>query len=376
MPDIREVYEMITKHKPPEPGALERQQTKQVRVARNRKIGGYAVGVVFVVAVAIAAILATREGEDQTTPAERPPAPGTTSGPFLLDLSRGPFDPAILSESGPSDLIKAGEKTPLPKSLHGGFSYVPSPDGTRLLYGTGNGGCEGNDVTKVANLDGTDVQTLPAAPEGLNICGARWSPDGTKLVFQVRDGANPYDVGDLFVQDVSTGRWTQVTDLELTRAWWWFLSPSFSDDGRNVIFHLPRSSSETTTWDVWSVRATGGEYARRPYTLVLRNASLPVPGLDQPNDVSIAYVSPLSDSFAGQRIMKARPRVGDLRSTVVEANDSIWWPRISPDESMIAYQDGGSIYVADLGLLEGEYSKVADGGTAEWLDNDTLIVTP
>lgn len=377
MPEIREVYEMITKEKSPDPGALERQQRRHVRTARNRRVGGYALAAAIGLVAVVAVVLGTRAGRNSTTPADVPPAPATTSGPFLLELSRGPFDPAILSASGPSDLFQAGDRTPLPESLAGGFAYVPSPDGTRVVYGTGNGGCEGNDVTKVANIDGTDVQTLPAAPEGLNICGARWSPDGTKLVFQVRDGANPDDVGDLFVQDLPTGRWTQVTDLELTRAWWWFLSPSFSDNGKNVIFHLPRDSSQNTTWNVWSVRSEGGEYARRPYTLLLRNASFPVPGLDLPNDVSIAFVSPLSDSFAGQRIMTARPTPEeDLRSKVVEANDSIWFPRTSPDGSMIAYQDGGSIYIADLGLLKGEYSKVADGNTAEWLDNDTLIIAP
>jgi len=43
MTDVREVYEMVTKQKPPEPGALERQHTRQVRTARNRKIGAMVV---------------------------------------------------------------------------------------------------------------------------------------------------------------------------------------------------------------------------------------------------------------------------------------------------------------------------------------------
>jgi hypothetical protein len=379
MPDIREVYEMITKEKPPEPGALERQQRRQVRAARNRRIGGYAVGAAIGLVAVVALILGTRADRNATTPADVPPAPATTSGPFLLDITQGDVDPAILTESGPSDRFAAGERTPLAKSLAGGYAYVPSPDGTRVVYGTGeNGGCVGGEVTMLANIDGTNPQTLRAAPQGLNICGARWSPDGTKLVLQVRNGSDPRDVGDLFVQDLATGRWTQVTDLKLTRAFWWFLAPSFSDNGKNVIFHLPRDSSQTTTWDVWSVPAIGGEHARRPPTLLLRNASFPVPGLDAPNDVSIAFVSPRPNVFAGQSIMTARPTPEeDLRSTVVEANDSIWWPTRSPDGQLIAYQDGGSIYVVELGpVVRGEYSKVANGKTAEWLDSDTLIVAP
>src|SRR5688572_5202872 len=377
MPDIREVYEMVTKQKPPETGALERQQKRQVRVARNRKIGGYAVGAGFVLVVAIAAILVTRQGENEPTPADRPPAPGTTSGPFLLDISRGPFDPAILSESGPSDLFQAGEKTSLPESLVGGYAYVPSPDGTRVVYGSGeNGGCVADEVVTVANIDGTDAHMLQGAPEGLNICGARWSPDGNELVFQVRDGADPHDVGDLFVQDLSSGRWTQITDLELTRAYWWFLSPSFSDDGKNVLFHLPRGSTETTTWDVWSVPAKGGEYAP---ILVLRNAAFPMLNrAGVPEGEEIAFVLPTPNDFAGHSLMTGRPSPGsDIRSTLVEANDSIWWPTRSPDGQRIAYQDGGSIHVVEMGpVVRGEYSKVANGKTAAWLDNDSLIVTP
>ena len=68
MPDVREVYEMITKQKPPEPGALERQQKRQVRSARNKKIGAFVVAAVIGV-LAIVLILRTHPGLDTTTPA-------------------------------------------------------------------------------------------------------------------------------------------------------------------------------------------------------------------------------------------------------------------------------------------------------------------
>jgi hypothetical protein len=47
---------------------------------------------------------------------------------------------------------------------------------------------------------------------------------------------------------------------------------------------------------------------------------------------------------------------------------------MSPEGSRIAYQDGSSIYVVDVST--GESSRVADGNLAEWLDDDTLIVSP
>jgi hypothetical protein len=75
MPDVREVYEMVTKQKPPEPGALERQQRRQVRTARNRKIGAFVVAAAIGLA-AVVLILVNLPGSDTaTTPADPPPPP-------------------------------------------------------------------------------------------------------------------------------------------------------------------------------------------------------------------------------------------------------------------------------------------------------------
>jgi Tol biopolymer transport system component len=366
MPDVREVYEMITNQKSSEPGALERQQKRQVRAARNRRIGAFAVAAAIGLA-AIAVVLETRTGQDARTPTDQPStvAPGTTSGPFLLDL-------------------RTGEKTPLPANLAGGHSYVASPDGTRLLYLTCHGQpCSSKaDVTTVANIDGTDARTL-RSPEGLNYYGARWSPDGTKLVYQERNSASG-EIGNLFVEDLFTGRRTQLTHLRLSRPavltdaapteWWWFLSPSFSSDGRAVFFHLPRSSSTSTTWDVWSVSVAGGEPA-----LLLRNASFPMHNPHPSSEgLEIQFLTPLPN-WVGGRSISTGALDGHIRETLVEAKDGIWWPRLSPDGSRIAYGEFGSIYVVDIHT--GESSKVVDwrspgAQSAEWLDNDTLIVAP
>jgi hypothetical protein len=60
--------------------------------------------------------------------------------------------------------------------------------------------------------------------------------------------------------------------------------------------------------------------------------------------------------------------------TLVEASLGIFEPKMSPDGSRIAYQDGDSIYVVDVST--GESSEVAEGRMAAWLDDDTLIVAP
>ena len=65
MPDVREVYEMVTKQKPSDPGAMERQHTRQVRTMRNRKIGAFAVAAA-IGAVAVVVILASLNGQGTT----------------------------------------------------------------------------------------------------------------------------------------------------------------------------------------------------------------------------------------------------------------------------------------------------------------------
>jgi hypothetical protein len=69
-PDIREVYEMVTKQKPADPGGLERQHTRQVRTMRNRKIGAFAVA--GAIGVAVLALIFGPGGER----APAPPEPG------------------------------------------------------------------------------------------------------------------------------------------------------------------------------------------------------------------------------------------------------------------------------------------------------------
>jgi hypothetical protein len=82
--DIREVYEMVTKQKPSDTGALERQRTRQIRTMRNRKVGAFAVVAAIVVA-AVAVILATRPGEKQATTG----IPGT---PTPIEVATGFVD--------------------------------------------------------------------------------------------------------------------------------------------------------------------------------------------------------------------------------------------------------------------------------------------
>jgi hypothetical protein len=106
-------------------------------------------------------------------------------------------------------------------------------------------------------------------------------------------------------------------------------------------------------------------------TLLLRDAATPI---YFPDGNRIAFVDPSSTQFHGSSISIANTEGPPSRRTLVKAKDSIWWPTMSPDGTGIAFQDLGSIYVVDVS--SGESSVVAYAENAEWLDADTLIVTP
>jgi Tol biopolymer transport system component len=351
MPDVQEVFRMATQKVRPDPGAMERQDRHQRQRRTRQRAGGYALLAILMIAAVVIGVIATRPRE------ERPAGQGEREAPTTAELATKPY---FLD-------LDTGQATLLPKSLEGGYSYVASPDGTKLAYF----GDEPGSLIKIANLDGTVVRTI-RPPEGFEDQLPRWSPDGTRIVYVEREAGSQDDVGNIFVFDLSTGEKTQITDLELTHAYTYDLSPSFSQSGDDsVVFHMPRSSAVETKWDVWTVPATGGE----PELLLpdayfaMTNPSPPGPDL-----YAIQFLEPSADGPAGRSIMTGHPETN--RRTLVEANtnEGIWSPTMSPDGNRIAYQEGGSIYVLEIATRETR--MVAEGNTAEWLGNDTLIVAP
>jgi Tol biopolymer transport system component len=344
MPELREVFEMTTKQIEPDVDAWREQEKHQRRSSRNKRIGAFAVAAAF----GLAAVVLVLSNRTDPNPNSNRPAVEPSPTP-LLDISI----PSFLD-------LRTGETTLLPESVLGGSLYFVSPDRTQFVYSYC---CSSPNPIFVANVDGTGVRRI--TPDGVDGFGARWSPDGSMLVYQRRDGAT-FEIGNLVVVDVATGETTQITDLGPENYGWWFLSPSFSPDGETVIFHRPRGpdDNENTRWDLWSVPVTGGQS-----TVVVRNASM---GVYSPDGRTLAYLDSPRGYWSSPRLVVADADGSDPR--VLAEGDRIEFPRWSPDGTSIAYTDGDAIHVVDVST--GENSSVARYGVVDWFDDDTLVVVP
>ncbi|HEY8017876.1 MAG TPA: hypothetical protein VIG53_00135 [Actinomycetota bacterium] len=91
MPDVQEVFRMATQKVGPEPGALDRQLTRQRRSGGARKMGAFAVAASFIaLTVAVFALTRTSSG-DSTQVASQPPAVPvpTKPGLYTVNVSTG-----------------------------------------------------------------------------------------------------------------------------------------------------------------------------------------------------------------------------------------------------------------------------------------------
>ena len=347
MPEIQEVFSMVTQKVQQDPGARDRLSKKRQRNDRNRRVAAF---VVVIALVAAGAAVYWSQNGTGTQPADQNspvfPIAGTAYS-SIVDLDTGTV-------------------TPLPESIAstGAGYYAVSPDGRQVAYNTC---CTPPAPLFVANLDGTNIRIV--SPPGVDAYGAQWSSDGTKLVYQQRDGATQR-LGNLFILDVATGEQTQVTHFDQSRSWdWWFTFPSFVNDDSAVLYQLPTGSYPNWGWDLWSQSLYGGEAHLEKrgagWGGVSRGA---VPGSE-----ALAYLSPMDGpSFTGHTLWVA-DRVQPHDPLAVDRTGVLWWPRWSPGTSnLIAYSSGVYVYVANPAT--GEVTEVGIGGHPEWLDDHTLVI--
>ena len=323
----------------------EEQEQRQGRASRNRKVGAIALSAALVIATALF-VLRGSEVTDQSKETEKPASSGVTlpskEGLYFLDLETrqvtgGPIFPGVDARD-----------------------VAVSPEGSRVAYvGIDK---QIRDVIFVADIDGTNPRPLAGTATMATLRVPHWSPDGALITYQTK-GTGLY-VGDLFVVDVTTGRATQLTDLDPVSSPLYDMAPRFSPDGEAVLFTWPGGELGHQMWDLWSVPVSGG----KP-TLVRRDAAL---GSLSPDARTIAYLQVLRTGSVGSGDLWLVDADGTESRPLLtgELGAAAW----SPDGTRIAYADGGRVgtYIVDVGT--GETTRVLDDPSwPEWLDDHTLI---
>jgi hypothetical protein len=336
MPDLREVFQMSTQKIRPDGGFVERQEFRQRRRTRNRRIAAYAI-VAVIVALAVFAITEVRN--TASVPAVPPPSTGDlgifapVAGRILYvngdsnhvvgadDLNYGPGLWAA-APNGPSDTTEGprvtddvastlvrldlGEADSTRFLVHVPLLFGWSSDGTELLFTPGRFG----KPFYILHADGSRTR-LNADPM-VNPYGAI-SPDGSRVVF-----------GNLDIVDVDGGSPVHLPYEGPEPAG----TMTFSPDGTQIAYLVDDA--------VWVVNADGTD----AHELLANEATRNLSGY-----YGLQW-SPTGDRLAidlGDGIYTFAPDGSDFTKVIADGSSPFW----SPDGSQIAYNGPSGLTIAD-----------------------------
>lgn len=361
MSDTKEMLERALRLAPQPEDVMDVLIRRRNRKRRNQRIAAGVVGIVVFVA-AIWIVTAGGSLHRSVTP-PTPGGPGPSVGvrdmpdvDYLLDLN-------------------TGEERPLPNAitrLHdaGGEvgQFAASRDGSRLAFV--KPGEDGSPQIFVAGIDGTGVRQL--THHAFGVTSPAWSPDGTAIAYAK---SSLIGAGRLFVVDVTSGA-TRALGVRGS-------DPQFTPDGSYVFY-----SRESPAPTPMTVPAAGGEG-----TILIE----PGPGLHDafsgsisPDGSQVTYLgsgAPLAPdgsplTFHGEEIEHAGPGrfVSNLDGSGFRllpggmSNPAGTW---SPDGTRIVCSgddgvSGGGVIVVNVAT--GNFTRVAEGRLAVWVDDHMLLV--
>ena len=201
--------------------------------------------------------------------------------------------------------------------------------GQGIVFGDGPG--EETDLF-VVRPDGTGLRRL--THDG-GSGAARWSPDGTKIVFARYDERT--QTSDLFVMDADGSEITRLSDTpELSES-----SSSWSPDGSRIAFEAHPAGARPS--QIYVMNADGGNVVRLSYTA--GDAASPDWSPDGSQLVFHLSPPPSPDGPAGSAIWVMDADGGNARRIVGDGASGNYEPRWSPDGDAIVFTHDRDVYI-------------------------------
>jgi Tol biopolymer transport system component len=245
MPDVREVFEMVTRQVEPDLEEWREQERRQRRRNNGKKAAAMAL-VAAVIAALVVGLVRFKGDTEQPAVSPTPTGSGVAPGGGALSLE------GIDVATGAATAAVIGDVAP--------YQVDVAPDGSRIAFVRTDAG--GHPQIYVANLDGTGVTQMTglAGQPGCD-CGARepsWSPDGTRIAFS---GDNLKGNKDIYVLTAGSG-----TIDRLTKAFGGQAAPDWSPDGRTIAYESGSFAAchcgTTTTGSIKTVDVASGRQTR------------------------------------------------------------------------------------------------------------------
>ena len=336
MPELKEVFDMVTKQTEPELDSWKQEQ-RQRQAARNRRIG--ALALVAAIAAVAAVIAIQRDGSRRPGPHRGAPEPAGRRHP----RGRRSSTPATSRRS--RLLSTAGSATWCHRTVTSWPSLPPTVGDISRLH------------IYIGNVDGTGVRRVTPLSDGMDEFNPRWTPDGADRLPGSERSARRSAACTSWILSAARRRSSPTSRC---------CPPPLVRVGERA-FRRPGGSCSTSPegrWRIWS--GTSGR-SRRPagnLELVLRHAAH---GSYSPDGTTIVYVGgpryeKESDAFAGTGIWLADADGKHPRLLVMASGEQeeLGWPRWSPDGTRIAYAFESAVFVIDVDT--GQIAKVLDGG--------------